>query len=169
MSSPNSPSRYAWFAVLLLWPVATLNYLDRQMVSTIRESIRMDIPGITSDQQFGTLMAVFMWVYALLSPFGGFVADKFNRRWTVIGSLFVWSAVTYLTGHMRTYNGMLACRALMGVSEACYMPAALALITEFHPGSTQARAIGIHQTGIYAGLALGGIGGYIAQTSSWRN
>jgi len=169
MSSPSSPSRYAWFAVLLLWPVATLNYLDRQMVSTIRESIRMDIPGINSDQQFGTLMAVFMWVYALLSPLGGFVADKFNRRWMVIGSLFVWSAVTYFTGHMHTYNGMLICRALMGVSEACYMPAALALITEFHPGSTQARAIGIHQTGIYAGLALGGIGGYIAQTSSWRN
>ena len=169
MSPPNTPSRYAWAAVLLLWPVATLNYLDRQMVSTIRESIRIDIPGITSDQQFGTLMAVFMWVYALLSPFGGFLADKFNRRLMVIGSLFVWSAVTYLTGRMQTYDGMLICRALMGVSEACYMPAALALITEFHPGSTQARAIGIHQTGIYAGLALGGIGGYIAQTSSWRN
>ena len=169
MSSPTSPSRNAWFVILLLWPVAMLNYLDRQMVSTIRESIRMDIPGITSDQQFGTLMAVFMWVYALLSPFGGFVADKFNRRGMVIGSLFVWSAVTYFTGHMQTYNGMLICRALMGVSEACYMPAALALITEWHPGSTQARAIGIHQTGIYAGLALGGIGGYIAQTSSWRH
>ncbi len=169
MAPPNSPSRYAWFVVLLLWPVAALNYLDRQMLSTIRESIRMDIPGIASDQQFGTLMAVFMWVYALLSPLGGFVADKFNRRWMVIGSLFVWSAVTYLTGHMHTYNGMLICRALMGISEACYLPAALALITDFHPGGTQARAIGIHQTGIYAGLALGGVGGYIAQSSSWRN
>lgn len=169
MSSLQSTSRYAWFAVLLLWPVAVLNYLDRQMLSTIREAIRLDIPGIASDQQFGTLMAVFMWVYALLSPLGGFVADKFNRRWMVIGSLFVWSAVTYLTGHAHTYNEMLVCRALMGISEACYMPAALALITDFHPGSTQARAVGIHQTGICTGLALGGIGGYIAQTSSWRN
>ncbi|MEI7775160.1 MAG: MFS transporter [Verrucomicrobiota bacterium] len=75
-------------------------------------------------------MTVFMWLYALLSPFGGFVADKFNRRWMVIGSLFVWPAVTYLTGQIHTYNGMLICRALMGVSEACYLPAALALITE---------------------------------------
>src|SRR5882672_877587 len=164
-----SPSAYAWAVVALLWPVAMLNYLDRQMVSTIRASIRADIPSIANDQDFGTLMAVFMWVYAFLSPVGGFIADKFNRRWTVIGSLFVWSAVTWLTGHAQTYSQMLTCRALMGISEAFYIPAALALITDFHVGGTRAKAIGIHQTGIYAGLALGGIGGYIAQTSSWRN
>ncbi len=162
-------SAYAWVVVALLWPVVLLNYLDRQMVSSIRTSIRADIPSIANDQDFGTLMAVFMWVYAFLSPVGGFIADKFNRRWTVIGSLFVWSAVTWLTGHAQTYSQMLAFRALMGISEAFYIPAALALIADFHTGGTRAKAIGIHQSGIYAGLALGGIGGYIAQTSSWRN
>lgn len=162
-------SAYAWAVVALLWPVAMLNYLDRQMVATIRESIRADIPSIANDQEFGTLMAVFMWVYAFLSPLGGFVADKFNRRWTVIGSLLVWSAVTWLTGHAQTYDQMKIYRALMGISEAFYIPAALALIADFHAGHTRARAVGIHQSGIYAGLALGGIGGYIAQTSSWRN
>jgi MFS family permease len=162
-------SAYGWVVVALLWPVAMLNYLDRQMVSTIRASIRADIPSIANDQDFGTLMAVFMWVYAFLSPVGGFIADKFNRRWTVIGSLFVWSAVTWATGHATTYSQMLSFRALMGISEAFYIPAALALIADFHKGDTRARAVGIHQSGIYAGLALGGIGGYIAQTSSWRN
>lgn len=160
---------YAWIVVFLLWPVAMLNYLDRQMVSSIRPSIRADIPTIVNDQEFGTLMAMFMWVYAFLSPVGGFIADKFNRRWTVIGSLFVWSAVTWATGHARTYSEMLTFRGLMGISEAFYIPAALALIADFHTGGTRAKAIGIHQSGIYAGLALGGIGGYIAQTSSWRN
>ena len=162
-------SGYAWVVVALLWPVAMLNYLDRQMVATIRASIRADIPSIANDQDFGTLMAVFMWVYAFLSPLGGFVADKFNRRWTVIGSLGVWSAVTWATGHATTYSQMLCFRGLMGISEAFYIPAALALIADFHTGGTRARAVGIHQSGIYAGLALGGIGGYIAQTSSWRN
>ncbi len=162
-------STYAWAVVALLWPVALLNYLDRQMVATIRASIRADLPGIANDQQFGTLMAVFMWVYAFLSPLGGFVADKFNRRWTVIGSLGVWSAVTWATGHATTYSQMLCFRGLMGISEAFYIPAALALIADFHTGNTRARAVGVHQSGIYAGLALGGIGGYIAQTSSWRN
>jgi len=165
----TSPRFYAWAVVALLWPVVMLNYLDRQMVSTIRASIRADIPTIANDQDFGILMAVFMWVYAFLSPVGGFIADRFNRRWTVIGSLFVWSAVTWATGHCATYSQMLGCRALMGISEAFYMPAALALITDFHPGGTRARAVGVHLSGIYAGLALGGIGGYIAQTSSWRN
>ena len=162
-------SGYAWGVVALLWPVAMLNYLDRQMVSSIRASIRADIPGIANDQDFGTLMAVFMWVYAFLSPVGGYVADKFNRRWAVIGSLFVWSVVTWLTGHAQTYSQMLTYRALMGISEAFYIPAALAFIADFHVGNTKARAIGIHQSGIYVGLALGGVGGYIAQTSSWRN
>jgi MFS transporter, Spinster family, sphingosine-1-phosphate transporter len=169
MNKSKDSFSYAWIVVGLLWPVAMLNYLDRQMVSTIRASIRADIPSIANDQDFGTLMAVFMWVYAFLSPVGGFVADKFNRRWTVIGSLFVWSAVTWLTGHAQTYSQMLTFRALMGISEAFYIPAALALIADFHQGGTRARAVGIHQSGIYAGLALGGVGGYIAQTSSWRN
>ena len=164
-----SVSTYAWGVVFLLWPVVLLNYLDRQMVSTIRSSIRADIPTIASDQDFGKLMAMFMWVYAFLSPIGGFIADKFNRRWTVIGSLFVWSAVTWATGHARTYHEMLTFRGLMGISEAFYMPAALALIADFHSDKTRAKAIGIHQSGIYVGLALGGIGGYIAQASSWRN
>ncbi|HKW28085.1 MAG TPA: MFS transporter [Verrucomicrobiae bacterium] len=162
-------STYAWAVVALLWPVALLNYLDRQMVATIRASIRADIPSIANDQEFGTLMAVFMWVYAFLSPLGGFVADKFNRRWTVIGSLGVWSAVTWATGQATTYSQMLCFRGLMGISEAFYIPAALALIADFHTGHTRARAVGVHQSGIYAGLALGGLGGYIAQTSTWRN
>jgi MFS family permease len=87
----------------------------------------------------------------------------------VIASLFVWSAVTWATGHAQTYSQMLTARACMGISEAFYMPAALALITDFHTGRSRAKAVGIHQSGIYAGLALGGIGGYIAQNSSWRN
>ena len=162
-------STYAWAVVALLWPVALLNYLDRQMISTIRASIRADIPSIANDQDFGTLIAAFMWIYALLSPVGGYIADRFNRRWTVIGSLFVWSAVTWATGHAQTFSQMLTCRALMGVSEAFYISAALALIADFHTGGTRAKAIGLHQTGIYAGLALGGVGGYIADHSSWRN
>ncbi len=169
MNQPVKKSSYAWVVVALLWPVVLLNYLDRQMLATVRSSIRADIPSIANDQDFGTLMAVFMWIYALCSPLGGFIADRFNRRWTIIGSLFVWSAVTWATGHAQTYSQMLTFRALMGISEAFYIPAALALIADFHTGNTRAKAIGIHQTGLYTGLALGGIGGYIADTSSWRN
>ena len=160
---------YAWALVAMLFPVALLNYLDRMMLATMRASIRADIPTIANDAEFGFLMALFMWVYAGLSPVGGYLADRFNRRRMVILSLFVWSAMTWLTGYVHTFQQMAWVRALMGVSEAFYMPAALALIADFHPGPTRSRAIGIHMCGIYAGQTLGGLGGWIADSSSWRN
>jgi MFS family permease len=160
---------YAWAVVAMLFPVALLNYLDRMMVATMRASIRADIPSIANDADFGILLALFMWVYAVFSPVGGFLADRFSRRWMVVFSLFVWSLMTWLTGHAHTFGQMAWTRALMGLSEACYIPAALALIADFHPGPTRSRAIGLHMCGIYAGQALGGVGGYIADASSWRN
>src|SRR5258707_15088282 len=85
---------YAWALVAMLFPVALLNYLDRMMLATMRASIRMDIPTIANDAEFGFLMALFMWVYAGLSPVGWYLADRFNRRSMVILSLFVWSILT---------------------------------------------------------------------------
>ncbi len=159
----------AWQAVALLFPVALLNYLDRQIFATMKQSVMADMPSIGTDEKFGALMGVFLIVYGLFSPIGGYVADRINRRWVVIGSLAVWSLVTWLTGHMRTYEQMWWTRAAMGVSEACYMPAALALIADFHAGPTRSRAVGIHQAGIYVGIVLGGLGGFIAESAyGWR-
>lgn len=177
MTAANEPlpakssgtSLYAWAIVAMLFPIALLNYLDRMMVAAMRTSIRADIPTIANDADFGFLMALFMWTYALFSPVGGFLADRFGRRWMVLFSLFVWSLMTWLTGHAATFTQMAWTRGLMGLSEAFYIPAALALIADFHPGPTRSRAVGVHMCGIYAGQALGGLGGYIADTSSWRN
>jgi MFS family permease len=170
-ASPDStrPSFYAWAVVALLFPVALLNYLDRMMVAAMRTSIRADIPTIANDADFGFLMALFMWVYGLSSPLGGFLADRFSRRWMVIVSLFIWSLMTLLTGFAHTFAQMAWTRSLMGLSEAFYIPAGLALIADFHPGPTRSRAVGLHMCGIYTGQALGGIGGYIADAGSWRN
>ncbi len=167
---PNVLSSFnAWMAVVLLFPVALLNYLDRQIFSTMKTSMMADMPSIGTDEQFGALMGVFLIIYGVFSPVGGYLADRFNRRWTVIGSLGVWSLVTWLTGHAHDYGEMWWARAAMGVSEACYIPAALALIADFHTGPTRSRAVGIHQAGIYAGIALGGLGGFIAESAyGWR-
>jgi MFS family permease len=167
--SASRPGSTAWLVVGLLWPVALLNYLDRQMISTMKRSIMADLTDIHSEARFGLLMAVFMWVYAGLSPVGGLVADRFDRRRVVVGSLAVWSLVTWITGQAHTFDQLLWARALMGVSEAFYMPAALALISDHHFGTTRSRAIGWHQTGIYAGQALGGLTGSIADgPHGWR-
>src|SRR5919108_1796720 len=114
--SPSSSMRTAWLVVVLLLPVALLNYLDRQMLAAMKFSVMADIPSIGTEANWGFMLGQFKWVYAFLSPVGGYVADRFSRRLTVCGSLFVWSAVTWWTGQVTTYGGLLWARSLMGVS-----------------------------------------------------
>jgi MFS transporter, Spinster family, sphingosine-1-phosphate transporter len=156
--------------VVLLVPVALLNYLDRQMLASMKMSMMDDIPDIATKANWGLVLGSFKWVYAILSPVGGYVADRVSRRHVIVISLFVWSAVTWITGQVTTLPELVATRALMGISEAFYIPAALALITDYHLGPTRSRAVGLHQTGIYAGIIVGGFTGYIADEPSlgWR-
>ena len=159
-------SRLAWFAVALLWPVALLNYMDRLLITSMREPIKDSVP--MTEAQFGLLTSVFLWVYGAISPFAGYLADRFSRRRMIIGSLLAWSLFTWLTGRAQSYHGLFLARAGMGISEACYLPAALALICDYHRAATRSLAVGLHGTGLYAGTALGGIGGYLAQYCGWR-
>lgn len=167
---PFRTMRLAWFAVMLLFPVALLNYLDRQMLATMKSSMVADIPSIANLADWGLVLGCFKWTYAFLSPFGGFIADRFSRRHVISVSLLVWSAVTWRTGQVTTFDELVVMRALMGISEAFYIPAALALITDYHPGDTRSRAVGVHQMGIYAGQILGGFAGYVADSPDhgWR-
>ncbi len=160
----------AWLVVALLFPVALLNYLDRQMLAAMKVSVMHDIPDIASQQNWGFLLGSFKWVYAVLSPVGGYLADRFSRRHVIAGSLFVWSVVTWATGQVTSYDQLVTARALMGISEACYIPAALALIADFHTGPTRSRAVGVHQMGIYTGVIIGGFSGYVADSPQlgWR-
>ena len=102
-SNSDRKLHYAWAVVALLWPVALLNYLDRQMLAAMKFSVMAGIPDIGSEANWGRMLGQFKWVYAFLSPIGGYIADRFGRRLTVCGSLFAWSAVTWSTGHVHTY------------------------------------------------------------------
>ncbi len=168
--SSNSFISTAWLVVMLLWPVAMLNYLDRQMLAAMKTSMMNDIAGIQLEQNWGFILGSFKWVYAVFSPIGGYFADRWSRRHVISASLLIWSLVTWLTGHVSTYQELVWTRALMGISEAIYIPAALAMIADFHVGPTRSRAIGIHQTAIYVGILLGGFSGYVADEPSlgWR-
>lgn len=160
---------YPWLVVALLWVVALLNYMDRQMLSTMQDAMKFDIVELQKAEAFGALMAVFLWIYGLVSPFAGVVADRVSRKKLVVGSLFVWSAVTYLMGYASDFTQLYWLRALMGVSEALYIPSALSLIADWHEGKSRSLAIGIHMTGLYVGQAVGGFGATIAATFSWHS
>lgn len=162
----NTTKRYAWLVVGILWFVSLLNYLDRLLVASMRIPIKDDIP--MTDAQFGLLTSVFLIVYAILSPLGGYLADRFSRKWVIFASLLFWSIVTLVTGFVENYAQLITTRAIMGISEAFYMPAAVALVMDYHKGPTRSKASGILMTGLYAGMALGGLGGYIATIWSWQ-
>lgn len=165
MSFATKPLDGGWLVVVLLWFVACLNYLDRILVTTMRGSLKEAIP--MTEAQFGLLTTVFLVVYGLCSPLGGFLADRFKRSHVVIVSALIWSAITWLTGQAKTFDQLLWARALMGLSESCYMPAALALIADYHRGSTRSLATGVHMTGTFVGASLGGFGGWIAERQGW--
>lgn len=165
---------YPWVVVALLWVVALLNYMDRQMLSTMQASIGTDIDELNpaknpaAGEMFGVLMGAFLYVYGVVSPFAGMIADRLSRKWLLVGSLFVWSAVTFLMGWAETFDQLYVLRALMGVSEALYIPSALSLIADWHDGKSRSLAIGVHMTGLYVGQAIGGFGAAIAAMCSWH-
>lgn len=171
MNSTPSVSRIAWLVVALLIPVALLNYLDRQMLAAMRLSMVTELPDIETKAQWGLVLGSFKWVYAIFSPIAGYLADRVSRRHVICFSLFAWSAITWATGHVQNYEQLLWTRAIMGVSEAFYIPAALALISDYHLGPTRSRAVGLHQIGIYIGVIIGGFAGYAADDPDigWRN
>ncbi len=157
----------AWLTIGLLWLVGLLNYLDRVMITTMRGSLTEAIP--MTDAQFGLLTAIFLWVYGVFSPFAGFIADRYSRSRVIVISLLSWSVITWLTAHATTYGQLLTTRALMGLSEACYIPAAMALITDYHRGDTRSKAEGLHLSGVMVGAGLGGLGGWIAEHHGWSH
>lgn len=162
-------SIYPWVVVGLLWVVALLNYMDRQMLSTMRDAMAVDIGDLENKVLFGKIMAAFMWIYGLMSPVSGMVADRVNRKWLIVISLAVWSAVTLAMGYATTYEEIYWLRAAMGISEALYIPAALSLIADYFTGKQLSLAIGIHMTGLYMGQAVGGFGAFVANHISWQS
>ncbi|MBE2286642.1 MAG: MFS transporter [Prosthecobacter sp.] len=167
----SSLSRRAWLVVGLLFPVALLNYLDRQMIASMKVSVMGEIKDIGSEENWGHMLASFKWVYAIFSPIGGYIADRFSRKLTICSSLFVWSLITWLTGHVGSFDQLYWARTAMGISEAFYIPAALALIADYHTGGTRSRAVGVHQMGIYCGVMTGGFAGFVADSPDlgWRS
>ncbi len=168
MKNLTNGKYYPWVVVALLGGVALLNYMDRQMLSTMKDSMQVDITDLQSAANFGRLMAVFLWIYGLMSPISGIIADNLSRKKLIVGSLLVWSSVTYFMGLATTYDQVFWLRALMGLSEALYLPAGLSLIADYHTGGSRSLAVGIHMTGLYLGQAIGGFGATLAAAYSWN-
>ena len=160
-------SIYPWVLVAILWFIWMLNYVDRQIIYSVFPLLRSDLK--LSNLQLGLLSTSFLWVYALVSPLTGYLGDRFSRKKVIISSLIIWSAVTLGAGMVRNFHELVFALGLMGVSEAAYLPAGLALIADYHSERTRSLATGLHMSGAYLGVVLGGVvGGWVGQRYGWR-
>jgi predicted MFS family arabinose efflux permease len=156
-----------WYLVGLLTVIAALNYADRSAMSGVISVMRDDLQ--LSPIMLGAVGSAFLWVYAICSPASGYFADRWPRPRVIVWSLVAWSTVTLLTGLARTGTELLIARCLLGLAECAYVPAAIGLTAEYHPGDTRARAIGIQLAGYNAGVILGGVfAGYAGDHWGWR-
>lgn len=168
LSTTTRPPFYAWLVVFLLLLVWMLNYLDRQVIFSVFPLLQSELH--ISSVQLGMLGTSFLWVYAFCSPWAGHLADRFGKKRMICGSLLIWSAVTAFSGRAQTFGQLIMFRGLMGVSEACYLPAGLAMIAAYHSPQTRSRAISLHYSGTYIGTILGGVlGGWIGSHYGWRS
>jgi MFS family permease len=169
-SEPTAPATgsYRWWLVGMLWLVCLFNYADRQAIFSVfpllQEEMHLD------DVQLGVVGSAFMWVYAAALPLAGLVGDRRSRKFLVLGGLAFWSVITFLTAWSRKYEHLVLFRALEGLGEAFYMPASMSLISEYHGPQTRSRAMGLHQSSVYAGTVLGGTAaGLCADHFGWRS
>jgi len=150
-----------------MWGAYFLNYADRQAVFAMFPALRADL-GM-GDTALGLVGAVFLWVYAVGCPVAGHLGDRMSKRLLVVVSLVVWSLVTFATGLVRDGGGMLALRAGMGISEALFMPTAVALVADAHAPGARSRAVAILTTAQIAGTVGGSVfGGWMADLGRWR-
>ena len=160
-------SWYKWEVLLLLWMAYLLNQADRQVFNTVLPAIR-DALNLT-DTSIGLIATIFNLCYAFMVPMGGWVGDKFSRKWVVTIAILFWSVATMFTGLASGVIMLILLRSVAtGGGEAFFGPANYSLLGQYHK-ETRARAMSIHQTAYYIGVILAGwLAGLIADKLGWQ-
>lgn len=167
MSLPPSLNREKWIVLGMLWLVCLLNYADRQAISSLFPLLERDY-GFTK-AQLGLIGSAFMWVYAASAPFAGFAGDRLPRKGMILGGCLFWSLMTVMTGFCGRFWQFVASRALIGLGESVYFPAATSMISDYHGTRTRSTALSLHQSAVYIGTIVGGgLGALLAERYGWR-
>lgn len=157
----------AWAFLGFLWLAFLINNIDRQSVFSIFPILTKQLHF--SRTQLGLVGSVFLWTYCFSNPLLGRLADLIRPDRLVIASVILWSLATLGTGLSTSASSFLFSRAVLGLVESLYAPAALCLIAEWHPGPTRSMALAIHSTAQFTGIAVGGwFGGWAEETIGWR-
>lgn len=167
-AAENGAPRRAVFGLAVLSLINFFNYLDRYIVAGVVPLIEADLR--IDHQRAGLLASVFMIVYMLASPAGGYLGDRIPRRFLVAGGVFVWSLATLGSGLAMTFGVLLIARAFIGIGEAGYGTVAPALISDLFPRSRRTRMLAFFYVALPVGAAAGfGIGGWVGEHYSWHS
>src|SRR5579872_2083908 len=159
---------YRGYVLTMLTLVYAFNFIDRQIVVTLQDSIKKDMH--LSDAQLGWMSGfAFAIFYVVLGIPIARMADKGNRRNIITLSLGLWSIMTAVCGRAGNFIQLLLARMGVGVGEAGGSPPAHAMISDYFPPAKRATALSVYSTGIYIGVLIGFLmGGYLNQHLGWR-
>lgn len=167
MTTTLTSRHYRWWVVFMLWFVCLFDFADRQAITSVFSLLGKEF-GFNKFQ-LGWIGSIFACFYAAGGPIGGFVADRFSRRNLILAACVIWSLVMTATAWCGGLVSFLVVRALLGVSQAVYFPAAMSLISDYHGPRTRSRALAWHVTAVYAGSVLGSwLAAELAQNWGWR-
>ncbi|MBO4586123.1 MAG: MFS transporter [Bacteroidales bacterium] len=158
---------YKWEVLALLWVAYLLNQGDRQVFNSVLPLIR-DSLALT-DTSVSLIAVFFNLFYAAMVPIGGWMGDRFSRKWVTTLSILFWSVATMFTGLANGVFLLILTRSIAtGGGEAFFGPANYSLLGQYHT-DTRARAMSIHQTSYYVGVILAGwLAGYIGDHLGWQ-
>ena len=167
-NNPYASTKAAYYALGILTIVYSINFIDRQLLSILQESIKADL--MLSDAQLGLLTG---FAFAVFYTFAGLpiasLADRSNRRNIVAVSLTIWSGMTAISGLAQNYWQLLAARVGVGIGEAGGSPPSHSMISDIFPPEKRASAIGFYSTGISIGILFGFLfGGWLNEFFGWR-
>jgi MFS transporter, Spinster family, sphingosine-1-phosphate transporter len=156
------------FGLIVLTSINLMNYLDRYLLAGALPKVKaeFDLTGA----QAGTLASMFILIYTVMSPIGGFLGDRMPRRYLIAGAIFIWSFATVGSGFATTFTFLLVARMLTGVGEAGYGTVAPAFLSDLFPAEKRARILAWFYTAIPLGAAAGFVlGGAMAGRGDWRH
>ncbi len=158
---------YRWYVVAMLWCISFFNYADRQAINSVLPLLQSEFD--LSLLQLGLLGSAFAWVYGFSGIFAGFLVDRISRKKAILGGLYAWSLICMSTALSRGFGALFVLRGAEGLGETIYYPASMSMVSDYHSKETRSRAMGIHQTSVYAGTIAGGtFAGLIGQHYGWR-
>lgn len=166
--NPYQSTSACWYALVMLTLVYTFNFIDRQLLAILQESIKADLS--LSDSQLGLLTGFAFAVFYVSAgiPIARW-ADRANRRNIVALSLTVWSAMTAISGFVQSYLHLLLARIGVGIGEAGGSPPSHSIISDIFPPRRRATAIGFYSMGVNIGILFGFLaGGWLNEFFGWR-